>query len=228
MTTPAQEPIGRTVHAQRQDYLVGELAEDHVAGDPFTQFERWFTDAWAARETDEPHAMTLATADAHGVPSGRTVLLKGFDDRGFTWFTNYGSRKGQDLDANPHASLVFRWATLQRQVVISGPVTKVDQAESDEYFASRPVGSRIGAIVSAQSTVIAGRGDLEARAAALADVAEDRLERPEQWGGYRLAPLTVELWQGRPSRLHDRLRYRRTSPLGEAGPGTWALERLAP
>jgi pyridoxamine 5'-phosphate oxidase len=208
----------------RMSYTRGALLEVDLAADPFEQFERWYADAWANRETDEPHAMTLATADAHGVPSARTVLLKGVDARGFSWFTNYESRKGRELAMNPRAALVFRWATLERQVLITGPVVRVDAAESDAYFASRPPGSRIGAIASRQSTVLEGRDELEARAAELtAEYAGSEPPRPSYWGGFRLTPLAVEFWQGRPSRLHDRLRYFRQD-LDAA----WETQRLSP
>jgi pyridoxamine 5'-phosphate oxidase len=222
--TPATSAVqfGTAVADMRQDYRVGELLEADLAENPFIQFDRWFADAWANRQADEPHAMTLATSDAQGIPSARTVLLKGFDERGFSWFTNYESRKGRELTQNPNAALVFRWATLERQVIICGPVTRVDGAESDEYFNSRPAGSRIGAIVSAQSTVLTSRADLDTRAEELRSSGID-LVRPHYWGGFRLAPITVEFWQGRPSRLHDRLRFRRA----DASATNWTVERLS-
>ena len=206
------------------DYRRGDLNESDVLADPVAQFDAWMTQARAVHRPgmDEPHAMTLATATATGIPSSRTVLLKGVDDRGFTWFTNYRSRKGNELAENPNASLNFRWGSLERQVVVAGPVTRVSAEESDEYFYSRPLGSRIGAIVSAQSAVVS-RADLEAAAAALAEGPESSIVRPAHWGGYRLAPLWIEFWQGRSSRLHDRLRYRR-----DGVDGAWVMERLAP
>jgi pyridoxamine 5'-phosphate oxidase len=202
---------------------VGTLNESDVAASPFEQFDRWFADALKHRESDEPSAMTLATADRNGVPSARTVLLKGFDERGFCWFTNYNSRKGRELTENPVASLCFRWSVFERQVVICGPVSPVSDEESTAYFLSRPIGSRIGAIVSPQSSVIADRIQLESEADRLNALPEAQIERPDHWGGFRMSPLTVEFWQGRTSRLHDRLRYRR--PTLDA---PWSLERLAP
>jgi pyridoxamine 5'-phosphate oxidase len=209
----------------RQDYRVGELVEDNVDPDPFAQFRRWFNEAFAARLPggDEPHAMTLATV-LDGQPMTRIVLLKGLDDTGFVWFTNYGSQKGRALAFEPRAALNFYWGTLERQVNVIGVVEKVTSEESNAYFLSRPVGSRIGAIASAQSSVISGRSVLEDAAAALAERPEHELLRPPHWGGFRLRPVSIEFWQGRPSRLHDRLRYRRES-LAETD---WTIERLAP
>ena len=208
---------------RRHDYLVGALNEDEVAADPFTQFRRWFDDASAVHVpgTDEPHAMTLATV-LDGQPMTRTVLLKGLDDRGFVWFTNYASQKGRALAVEPRAALTFYWGRLERQVNVVGLVERVTAEESDEYFRSRPIGSRIGAIVSAQSTVIENRGVLEMAAAELAEVPEAELRRPPTWGGFRLLPASIEFWQGRPSRLHDRLRYRAVAD------ARWVVERLAP
>lgn len=209
----------------RQDYRVGELVEDQVDPNPFAQFQVWFDAALAARLPggDEPHAMTVATV-LDGQPMTRIVLLKGFDDAGFVWFTNYESQKGRALAHDPRAALNFYWGTLERQVNVTGTVEKVTAAESDSYFLSRPAGSRIGAIVSAQSTVIHGRQLLEDAASALATQPESELTRPSWWGGFRLVPRSIEFWQGRPSRLHDRLRYRRASLTSP----DWCVERLAP
>jgi pyridoxamine 5'-phosphate oxidase len=190
------------------------------------QFEQWFADAVSA-QVPEPNAMTLATSGAEGDPSARIVLLKGADERGFTFFTNYGSRKGHDLAARPRAALLFFWPELERQIRIEGSVSKVDAAESAEYFAGRPRASQLGAWASPQSEPIAGRSVLESRFAELADryrEASEPVPRPPHWGGYRLAPESIEFWQGRASRLHDRIRYRRT----RAHPPVWIVERLAP
>ena len=222
-TGSVSETPPRSFADLRQDYLVGALREGDVDADPFAQFRRWFDDASGVHVpgTDEPHAMTLATV-LDGQPMTRTVLLKGLDDRGFVWFTNYASQKGRALAAEPRAALTFYWGRLERQVNIVGRAERVSAQESDEYFRSRPVGSRIGAIVSAQSTVIDGREVLEAAAARLAAIDPNELSRPETWGGFRLLPASIEFWQGRPSRLHDRLRYRRDAD------DAWIIERLSP
>jgi pyridoxamine 5'-phosphate oxidase len=182
----------------------------------------WFADAVAA-EIAEPNAMSLATADADGAPSVRIVLLKGYDERGFVFFTNYDSRKGRELAANPRAALLFAWLDLERQVRVTGPVERVARAETEAYFATRPRGAQLGAWASPQSAVIDGREELERRLAAVeARFADTQVPPPPHWGGFRVRPETVEFWQGRPDRLHDRLRYRQRAD------GGWRLERLAP
>lgn len=207
----------------RREYRRTDLTEGDVDGDPITQFCAWLDEAVEAG-VREPNAMTLATADADGAPSARLVLLKSVDDGGFTFYTNYGSAKARDLEANPRAALVFAWLPLERQVCVRGLVGRVPEEESDAYFATRPLGSRLGAWASRQSDLIPDRSALDvARAEAEGRVVDGRIPRPPFWGGYRLAPLHLELWQGRPDRLHDRLRYRRD----EVG-SPWVLERLSP
>ena len=204
----------------RQSYDKGKLDEADAGNDPSALFAQWFEDARALPGL-EPNAMTLAPADRRGRPSARVVLLKEFDGSGLVWFTNYDSRKGADLADNPQATLLFFWAPLERQVRVEGKVVKVPAEESDAYFRVRPLGSRIGAWASQQSSVIADRAALEdAEAAAVRDQGEDP-QRPPHWGGYRLLPDTWEFWQGRNSRLHDRLRFRMRG-------ADWARDRLAP
>ena len=206
----------------RHKYMQAGLDEKNAAADPFKQFDRWFN-ATKAAGLHLPNAVILATASAQGVPSARAVLLKGYDQGGFVFYTNYLSRKGRELAANPHACLLFSWEDLERQVRIEGPVQKVSAAESDEYFASRPLGSRLGAWASPQSETIPGRAALEARFADAKRRFGDAVPRPLHWGGYRVVPHAIEFWQGRENRLHDRLRYRRAG-----GEGGWTIERLAP
>jgi pyridoxamine 5'-phosphate oxidase len=210
-----------TLAAMRRDYAAAGLAEEDALADPIAQFERWFDDARRA-EVHEPNAMTLATVDAAGQPAARVVLLKGVDRRGLAFFTNRDSRKARELFANPRAALVFWWGPLQRQVRFEGTVEDVEAAEADAYFASRPKGSQLAAWASAQSSVIADRAALEAAERAHRErFGQEEVPRPPFWGGYRLVPAVVEFWHGRASRLHDRLRYTRTTD-------GWRIERLAP
>jgi len=206
----------------RKDYRQQSFSENDALPDPFAQFEKWWKEALDSH-IDEVNAMTLATASADGMPDARIVLLKGFDTQGFTFFTNYNSTKGNELLENPRASLVFFWKELERQVRISGLVVMVSAAESDAYFNSRPEGSRIGAWASPQSQVIESREWLQEREKTYAkDFSGKPLKRPAHWGGYRVKPVTIEFWQGRPSRLHDRLQYTLE------GNNQWKIERLAP
>lgn len=206
----------------RTEYGKHALHESDLDPDPFRQFRAWFEEATAAGIPDA-NAMTLATATRDGKVSARIVLLKGFDERGFCFFTNYESRKGRELDKNPNAALVFHWHPFERQVRIEGTAGHMSAAEADEYFHSRPFGSKIGAAASPQSRIVPDRTYLEERFAALEHQhADGSVPRPSHWGGYRLLPHSIEFWQGRPSRLHDRLLYVRQ------GDGTWTINRLAP
>ena len=199
-----------------------ELNEAELAADPFVQFRRCLDEAIAAG-LPQPDAMTLATATAAGIPSARMVLLRGYDERGFAFYTNYESRKGEELTANPRAALVFYWAPLERQIRIEGTVTTVTEAESDAYFQSRPRGSCLSAIASPQSRVVPNREVLEEKVRQLEEkFLGQTVPRPATWGGYRVVPAQIEFWQGRANRLHDRLRYVR-----EEG-GMWRIERLSP
>lgn len=210
-----------TLAELRKDYARGSLDESTVDPDPIRQFHLWFQQALDAR-LPEPNTMTLATADAHGQPSARILLIKGVDERGFVFYTNYESRKGRDLAANPQASLLFYWIELERQVRVEGRVERTSDEESDAYFASRPLGSRIGAWASEQSREIPGRALLDAQEKAFAERFGAHPPRPPHWGGYRLVPGTIEFWQGRPSRLHDRILYSRETD------GRWRIARLSP
>jgi pyridoxamine 5'-phosphate oxidase len=206
----------------RKDYSLAGLAEKDLARDPFRQFEKWFQEAEAAK-IPEPNAMTLATANREGRPSARTVLLKGLDGRGFVFYSNYESRKGREIEANPHVALLFPWVAIERQVIIEGPLTKVAREESEAYFHSRPRASQLAAWVAQQSSIISGRAVLEDSMKALEKkYAGQEVPLPANWGGWRVAPETVEFWQGRRSRLHDRLRFERGKD------GAWTVERLAP
>jgi pyridoxamine 5'-phosphate oxidase len=212
----------------RKDYKLASLSEHDVDRSPFKQFEKWFTEAVSAKVL-EPNAMTLATVDSQGKPTARIVLIKDFDERGASFFTNYTSRKGDNLATNPNAALVFFWPELERQVRMEGMVERVSAEESDGYYSIRPLGSRIGAWASPQSRVIASRETLESRVKSFTEQYGEAPVRPPFWGGYRLSPSLIEFWQGRASRLHDRIQYRRAEASGQgAAASDWTLERLAP
>lgn len=213
--------MNRDISKLRKDYVAGALSEQQVDPNPIEQFREWFKEALES-EVREPNAMVLSTAINHQ-PSSRVVLLKGFDNDGFVFFTNYDSRKGHELHANPLASLLFFWDALERQVRIEGSIEKLDETLSDQYFDSRPYGSRIGAIASPQSHKIAGREVLEAKVKALEQQYPEgaAIQRPTNWGGYVLKPKAMEFWQGRASRLHDRIVY-------ELEAGDWMIYRVAP
>lgn len=205
----------------RVDYSRERLDENSVASNPFVQFAAWMTEALEA-EMPEPSAMTLATVDPDGRPSARIVLLKGFDDDGFTFFTNYESRKGRELSANPNCAIHFFWSGLERQVHIEGQAERLSREDSEAYFRTRPEESRIGAWASKQSTTLSSREELEARfQELLAEFKGKDIPLPPTWGGFRVVPVRFEFWQGRPSRLHDRIRYTLTAD-------NWAIERLSP
>jgi len=205
----------------RQEYTRAGLTESDISLDPIEQFRRWF-DAALAADLHEPNAMTVATATPGGHPSARVVLLKGLDERGFVFYTNYEGRKATDLENNPRCALLFYWGELERQVRVEGTAYRVSGEESDAYYASRPRGSRLGALASEQSQPVEGRGVLERRLRELEKEYEGReVPRPQYWGGYRVAPEAIEFWQGRENRLHDRLIYRRDN-------GGWTIERLQP
>ncbi|MNX99238.1 Pyridoxine/pyridoxamine 5'-phosphate oxidase [compost metagenome] len=209
------------LHNLRQEYRSAQLTENDVDPDPMVQFGKWFKDAMDAL-LYEPNVMTLATADRFGKPTARIVLLKGYDENGFVFYTNYESKKGQDIVENPQAALVFFWPELERQVRIEGVVSKVDAQTSADYFHSRPAGSQIGAMASPQSKVLQSRESLEEQVAELTRAYEGKeIPRPLHWGGYLVEPAHLEFWQGRPSRLHDRIVY-------DLVDGSWIINRLAP
>jgi pyridoxamine 5'-phosphate oxidase len=216
--------MARSISDLRQDYTLSELRERDLNPNPFIQFEKWFQDATAIKEKNfEPNAMTLATATKSGVPSARIVLLKGFSEKGFIFYSNYESRKAGELAENPQAALCFHWAVLERQVCIMGKVEKVSREESEAYFKSRPIGSRLGAWASQQSAVIPNRDVLTKKATALeTQYADGDVPLPPFWGGYRLAANEIQFWQGQTSRLHDRFRYLKQLD------GHWIIDRLSP
>jgi pyridoxamine 5'-phosphate oxidase len=204
-----------------REHNLPPLNESQIDTDPMSQFARWMNEALDAG-IDLPNAMTLATADARGVPSARMVLLKSFDEDGFVFFSNYESRKGRELDQNPNAALVFYWSRLERQVCIAGAVERLERGESAEYFDSRPLGSRLGTVVSRQSSVLSSRDELEEAAREAEERFSDgRVPLPDYWGGYLLRPERIEFWQSRPNRLHDRFHFTREG-------GAWRMDRLSP
>ncbi len=209
------------IAAIRTDYRLHTLEENEVTKDPLEQFSKWWKEALAS-EIGEVNAMTLATATPEGLPSARIVLLKSFDENGFVFFTNYTSAKGSQLERNPHAALVFFWKELERQIRIEGTVEKTDDKESDAYFLSRPAGSRLGAWASPQSRIITGRKVLEENMERYTLQFEGNIPRPVFWGGYLVRPSSIEFWQGRSNRLHDRIRYQKSEK------GDWIIRRLAP
>ncbi|QDU32379.1 Pyridoxine/pyridoxamine 5'-phosphate oxidase [Poriferisphaera corsica] len=214
-----------SIDAMRRDFDMGSLRKRDANADPIEQFRKWFDEALTANKGEwfEPNAMTLATVDPSGMPDARIVLMKSFDQRGFVFYTNYRSTKGQQLEEHPYATLVFYWPALERQVKILGGVSKVSEEQSDEYFLSRPKGSQLGAMASEQSKPIANRKVLESELETLEDLFADReIERPEEWGGYCVKPVKIEFWQGRTNRLHDRLLYSQDEQ------GAWSIQRISP
>ena len=209
------------IQSLRQDYRSAELKDNDINKNPIKQFEKWFADAMEA-QLYEPNVMTLATADKSGKPNARIVLLKGFDENGFSFYTNYLSQKGKEIKKNPQACLVFFWAELERQVRIKGKIEKLSKEASEKYFHSRPIGSQIGAIVSPQSQIITDRTVLEHKVDELTAQYEGKaIPKPSHWGGYIVKPTAIEFWQGRTSRLHDRIKYDLIN-------GKWQTNRLAP
>ena len=211
-----------TIQNLRQDYRSASLLESDVTENPYSQFEKWFSEALNS-EVLEPNAMTLATANTNGIPSARIVLLKGFTDQGFVFYTNYESQKGKEIESIPYAALIFFWGDLERQIRIEGVVEKVSEEESNQYFHSRPKGSQLGALTSPQSQTIFSREFLEEKLADLEKEYEDKeVIKPKHWGGYRVIPNRIEFWQGRSNRLHDRIVYI------QGKDQSWKFERLAP